>query len=140
MKQLAHICIHTGQPKEMLDFYCNGLDLPVKFSMKNDADEEFGWYVALGNLTFIEIFDTVKAAEKWGGKPADLTRTGRMQHICIQVEDIAAEKERLAARGVEIARIKTGMDGSLQGWIKDPDGNAIELMQYTENSRQLCGE
>jgi hypothetical protein len=28
------------------------------------------------------------------------------------------------------------MDGSRQCWIKDPDGNSIELMEYTSNSLQ----
>ena len=54
-------------------------------------------------------------------------------------EDLVAEQERLAGRGVEVVRIKTGMDGSRQGWIEDPDGNAIELMQYVETSLQLRG-
>jgi len=30
------------------------------------------------------------------------------------------------------------MDGSLQAWIKDPDGNDIELMEYTRDSLQLA--
>jgi catechol 2,3-dioxygenase-like lactoylglutathione lyase family enzyme len=139
MKQLAHVCLYTLDPEKMLDFYCRGLDLPVKFSMKNDAGEEFGWYLELGNLTFIELFDAEKAAKQWGGTVPDLSQVGRARHICIQVEDLVAEKEALAARGVEVVRLKTGMDGSLQGWISDPDGNAIELMQYTPESRQLRG-
>jgi hypothetical protein len=65
--------------------------------------------------------------------------TKQLVHICIQVDDILGEKERLAARGVDMLRIKTRMDGSLQGWIKDPDGNPVELMQYAEDSRQFAG-
>lgn len=137
MMQLAHVCLYTHQPEAMLEFYRKGLGLPLQFAMTNAGGEEFGWYVAVGNLTFIEIFDAAKAAKQWGGSVPDLSVTGRVRHICIQVEDIAAEKERLAGRGIEVARISTGMDGSRQGWITDPDGNAIELMQYTENSRQL---
>jgi catechol 2,3-dioxygenase-like lactoylglutathione lyase family enzyme len=139
MKQLAHICLYTQQPEAMLDFYRKKLDLPLQFSMQNDSGEEFGWYVALGNVTFIEIFDAPKAAKQWGGSVPDLSVTGRVRHFCIQVEDLGAEQQRLAKRGVEVARIKTGMDGSRQGWIEDPDGNAIELMQYVETSLQLRG-
>jgi hypothetical protein len=33
--------------------------------------------------------------------------------------------------------IDLGPDGTYQLWIVDPDGNRIELMQYTEKSKQL---
>lgn len=35
---------------------------------------------------------------------------------------------------------KTGNDRSLQSWIKDPDGNLIELQEYTPESGQFTGE
>ena len=35
---------------------------------------------------------------------------------------------------------KTGKDNSHQAWIKDPDGNLIELQEYTALSRQFTGE
>jgi hypothetical protein len=31
------------------------------------------------------------------------------------------------------------MDNSRQAWIDDPDGNAIELMEYGPSSLQLTG-
>ena len=34
---------------------------------------------------------------------------------------------------------KLGMDHSCQAWIADPDGNAIELMEYGYSSLQLSG-
>ena len=35
---------------------------------------------------------------------------------------------------------KTGNDRSRQAWVKDPDGNLIELQEYTPQSRQFTGE
>jgi len=32
-----------------------------------------------------------------------------------------------------------GMDNSRQAWVMDPDGNAIELMEYGPSSLQLGG-
>jgi hypothetical protein len=29
-----------------------------------------------------------------------------------------------------------GLDGNWQAWVKDPDGNAIEFMQLSEDSPQ----
>ena len=43
----------------------------------------------------------------------------------------------LESRGIEVTNMKSGMDHSIQAWIKDPDGNAIELMEYTHESLQL---
>jgi hypothetical protein len=31
------------------------------------------------------------------------------------------------------------MDNSRQAWVTDPDGNAIELMEYGASSLQLTG-
>ena len=39
---------------------------------------------------------------------------------------------------VTVTPLKTGMDHSQQAWVKDPDGNDIELMEYTRESKQLA--
>jgi predicted enzyme related to lactoylglutathione lyase len=46
-------------------------------------------------------------------------------------------KAMLESRGIEVTNMKKGIDHSLQAWITDPDGNAIELMEYTHESLQL---
>jgi predicted enzyme related to lactoylglutathione lyase len=43
----------------------------------------------------------------------------------------------LEARGITVTNMKMGIDHSRQAWITDPDGNAIELMEYTHASLQL---
>jgi hypothetical protein len=37
---------------------------------------------------------------------------------------------------VEVGDITLGSDGSYQAWLKDPDGNRIELHGYTADSLQ----
>jgi catechol 2,3-dioxygenase-like lactoylglutathione lyase family enzyme len=46
----------------------------------------------------------------------------------------------LKSKGVEVTPITLGMDNSRQAWIKDPDGNDIELMEYGAASLQLTGK
>jgi hypothetical protein len=46
-------------------------------------------------------------------------------------------RENLIARGIAVTEIAVGMDGSKQCWIKDPDSNSIELMEYTPSSLQI---
>jgi hypothetical protein len=43
----------------------------------------------------------------------------------------------LEAKGLLVTKITMGMDNSKQCWVKDPDGNDIELMEYTPESYQL---
>lgn len=38
--------------------------------------------------------------------------------------------------GVEVGDITFGSDQSWQAWLKDPDGNNIELHGYTPESKQ----
>jgi catechol 2,3-dioxygenase-like lactoylglutathione lyase family enzyme len=67
----------------------------------------------------------------------ELKPGSQYKHFCLEVTGLAEVKAMLEARGVEVSPIKTGLDHSLQAWIHDPDGNAIELMEYTHASLQL---
>ena len=58
-------------------------------------------------------------------------------HLCLLTDDLHALVESLQQAGVAIERApKVGLDHNWQAWIRDPDGNAIELMQLTEDSPQ----
>jgi len=58
------------------------------------------------------------------------------QHLCLEVDDINATVEDLRAKGIEVTDPALGSDRSWQSWLADPDGNRIELHQYTPESRQ----
>jgi lactoylglutathione lyase len=59
------------------------------------------------------------------------------RHICLLTDDLRADVERLRQQGIAIEiEPKEGLDHNLQAWIRDPDGNAIELMQISEASPQ----
>ncbi len=139
IKQLAHLCFFTNQLDRMIGFYRDVLGCPVKFTMRNDDGFEFGYYFASGGRTFIEIFDQAGAIKQWGGKMAPLQSSDgdRYRHFSFEVSGIEGFCARLRAKGVEVTPVKTEMDHSKQAWLKDPDGNAIELMEYTPQSLQL---
>lgn len=54
--------------------------------------------------------------------------TSAGQHLCIQVEDIAAWRERLASRGVTIEET-TKITNRPRFVMRDPFGNLLELTQ-----------
>jgi catechol 2,3-dioxygenase-like lactoylglutathione lyase family enzyme len=137
IRRLGHLCFVTDQLDSLLDFYTRALGLTVQFIFKNDQGEVFGYYLAAGDSTFIEIFDRVLKVKQWGGSLDELRSGNRYSHFCLEVTALGDFKAALAGRGVQVSDIRTGMDHSLQAWIKDPDGNAIELMEYTSRSWQL---
>jgi catechol 2,3-dioxygenase-like lactoylglutathione lyase family enzyme len=138
--RLAHICFRSENADKMVAFYRDTLELKIKFTFKSDAGKDFGFYFDLGNRSFLEIFDNKGASEKWGGNYKKLVPPqgpSPYQHFCLEVQDIEGEVKKLRDKGLAVMDIKVGMDNSKQAWIKDPDGNAIELMEYTEKSLQV---
>ncbi len=129
IKQVAHICIGALDLAAAERFYCGALGMEKKFRFIKEG-RDFGFYLAAGNGTYIEVFsqDAVEA----GAKPL-------LKHICLEVEDIDAAIRRISEAGVEITPKKMGADRSWQAWITDPSGVRIELHQYTPESSQLTG-
>jgi catechol 2,3-dioxygenase-like lactoylglutathione lyase family enzyme len=137
IRKLAHACLETNDLPRATRFYSEVLGLPVQFTFKNDRDEIFGHYFACGDTTFVEIFDHALKVRQWGGEVTDLRGAGRVSHLCLEVTDLPAFRSALESRGAAIGPISKGFDGSLQAWLADPDGNPIELMEYTHRSLQL---
>ena len=139
IRQLGHLNFSTDRPQEMVDFYNKGLGLPIAFTLDDAQGSAFGWYVDCGNRTFIEIFDRVRAAKQWGWPEEPLKWGNQYRHFCLEVAGLEEFRRTLISRGVKVKDITMGMDGSRQAWLSDPDGNSIELMEYTAISMQLGG-
>lgn len=139
IRKLAHLNFVTNDLEPIIDFYVNKLGMQVKFTLDNKEGKPFGYYFACGDTTFLEFFDQAMAAEVWGGKVEELNIGTRYRHFCLEVTGLEALCERLKSKGVAVTDIRMGMDNSRQAWINDPDGNAIELMEYGPSSMQLSG-
>lgn len=127
----------TNDLERQIRFYRDGLGLPVKFRFTNKDGECFGVYLDCGDSSFVEIFDQVLAAKQWGGDLKPLHEGNRYNHFCLEVTDLPEVRKTLLSRGVQVGEISTGIDSSFQAWLADPDGNRIELMEYTHRSWQL---
>ena len=139
IRQLAHLNFVTDDLAKIIDFYVNKLGMQVKFTLNNKKGQPFGYYFECGNATFLEFFDQAMAAEYWGGQVAALTVGTQYRHFCLEVTGLDDYCQKLKSKGVEVSDITLGMDNSRQAWITDPDGNAIELMEYGPLSLQLTG-
>jgi len=139
IRQLAHLNFVTDDLPTIIDFYVNKLGMEVKFTLNNEQGIAFGYYFGCGNSTFLEFFDQALAARQWGGEVQALTPGTRYKHFCLEVTGLEEYRQKLLEKGVTVTEISLGMDNSRQAWITDPDGNAIELMEYGPHSLQLTG-
>ena len=139
IRQLAHLNFVTNDLEGIIDFYVNKLGLKVKFTLNDKQGRPFGYYFECGSATFIEFFDQAMAVAEWGGSVELLTAGTRYKHFCLEVVGLDEFCAQLSANGVEVSVISLGLDNARQAWITDPDGNAIELMEYGPASLQLIG-
>lgn len=126
IKQLAHACIFTQDLDETARFYLEALGLEKGFDFIKDG-ALFGYYIKLGQNSFIEVFK---------GQPGSV---GNINHLAIEVEGMDKLTKRIASHGYEIGQKKLGADHSWQVWTQDPNGVRIEFHEYTEESLQLRG-
>jgi len=139
IRQLAHLNFFTNDLEKIIDFYVNKLGMQIKFTLKNNDGLPFGYYFDCGNSTFLEFFDQALAIKQWGGEVGTLSTGTQYKHFCLEVTGLDEYCQKLRGLGVAVTAISMGMDNSRQAWIADPDGNAIELMEYGPHSLQLTG-
>jgi catechol 2,3-dioxygenase-like lactoylglutathione lyase family enzyme len=96
--QLAHLNLFTDRHQEMLKFYTDALGLKIQFTLDNNEGVPFGWYLACGKMTFIEIFDQAGAVRQWGGKVTELQHGSKFRHLCFDVKDLEAYREMLVRK------------------------------------------
>ncbi|NLT72776.1 MAG: VOC family protein [Chloroflexi bacterium] len=124
---LAHVCFTVSDLQRSVDFYCGQLGLRRAFELRRPDGTWHGQYIHVGGRNFIELF---------AGNLSDKAEGQSYGHICLEVEDIERTVSVLTERGVECTPIKLGGDGAYQSWLADPDGNRIELHQYTPEAKQ----
>ena len=124
---LAHACFTVSDLERSIHFYRDGLGLTEAFDFTRPTGHRFGVYLYVGGRNFVELFE---------GQVAAPTEGQSYRHICLEVDDIEVTVQTLRGRGIEVSEPKLGGDQSYQAWITDPDGNRIELHQYTPESWQ----
>ena len=115
----SRVLLRPVRPAETQGFYRDVLGLAV--SREFGSGEHRGVVFFLGN-GLLEVSGTREP-----GTTSTLV-------LWIQVRDVQAELSRLADLGVMITReARTEPWGLIEGWIHDPDGTRIVLVQIPEN-------
>jgi lactoylglutathione lyase len=128
---LGHSAYGVADVDASLAFY-ELLGIRESFRLNREDGSLMLVYLHISGDRFIEIFPGGPAADE-SAAPS----TYSYRHLCLVSDDIVNDVEQLRAAGVTIdVEPKLGLDGNTQAWIKDPDGNRIELMQLAANSPQ----
>jgi catechol 2,3-dioxygenase-like lactoylglutathione lyase family enzyme len=132
---VGHVAFRITDLRRALDFYCGALGFREAFRLDREG-EPSPWivYLHVAPGQFVELFP---------GAEGDVVPRGRTgyDHYCLIVDDLRATLRELAGRGLDVTGEPIlGLDGNWQYWIRDPDGNAIELMEITPGSPQAAAD
>ena len=130
---LGHTAYGCHDLDASLRFY-ELLGLKESFRLNRDDGSVMLVYIHVAGDRFIELFPGGPSPEERSANGAVNTS---YRHLCLLSGDIESDVEHLRQHGVTIdTECKVGLDGNTQAWIKDADGNPIELMQIADTSPQ----
>lgn len=128
---LAHTALACADMDASLRFY-EKLGMRESFRLMNDDGSLMLIYLHIAGDRFLELFPHGPSEENRAGQDRQSFR-----HICLMVDDIEATVDSVRAADIAIdVEPKMGLDFNMQAWIRDPDGNPIELMQISDRSPQ----
>jgi len=107
--RLNHTSVRIADLRRSRDFY-EGL-LGLRVAPRPDLGMPGAWYDVGGAQ--VHLIEQAKAFD--GIDPTD-------PHFALEVDDLDAVKRTLDARGVPYLAL-----GAAQLWIRDPDGNVVEI-------------
>lgn len=121
--KILHTCLNVVDMDRSIGFYTEQLGL--KLTSRREVKQNNAEIAFLNDEN-----DSAIELTHWHNKKG-LTEGDNFDHIAFAVDDVAAEIERLRRRGVAIAMEPFSLQGSSSkiGFVKDPDGNWLELIQ-----------
>jgi len=130
IKQIAHLAFNVKDMKQSLEFYQNVLGFEKAFELMDYQNKPWIVYLKVCENQYIELFYTTHT--EFENKP----NIG-YAHLCLEVDDIHTIANHIRSKSVKLdVEPLMGKDNNYQCWVKDPDGNSIEFMQYGVNSLQ----
>ncbi len=123
---LDHVVLRTADVEAMIRFYCDVLGCSVE-----KRQERFGLVQLRAGGALIDLVDVAGEIGRRGGA-APGAEGRNMDHFCLRIEpfDEAALRAHLARHGIEAGETAQRYGAEGQGpslYIRDPDGNTVEL-------------
>lgn len=122
---VSHAAFYVSDMAKARQFYEGYLGFQSPYSIpRKNPNEQLVW-IKINDRQTIELFPGSEVAP---GAP-------RLYHIALEVDDAEAMRVYLKSRGVEVPdKTPVGKIGNANYFIKDPDGNIVEIVQYLPQS------
>jgi len=134
IQTIGHNAMRVTDMKKALEFYCEVLGLERAFAIQDDRGNPWIEYLKICDGAFLELF-------YGGNKDRDSAyQSDRIgyHHWCIAVGDISILAQKCFEKGLlPGSEPGLGRDSNQNIWIHDPDGNAVEIVQYNPNSPHM---
>lgn len=121
IEHIAHIGLLVSDTQRALDFYCGVLQL--RLLDRPELGYPGAWLAVGGQQIHLMELPNPDPAD---GRPA---HGGRDRHIALTVADLAGLEAELKAASVPFTR---SMSGRSALFCRDPDGNALEFVQWPQ--------
>ena len=120
--RILHTCLNVSDMDRSISFYSTNLDLSLtsrREIKQNNAE-----------IAFLKD-ETGNAIELTHWRDKKIVEGDNFDHIAFEVDDVQSAVEKLRKNGVTIAMEPYSLQGSTSriAFVKDPDGNWLELIQ-----------
>ncbi len=120
---IAHVALRVWDLSASLRFYRQlGLERAFEFTKDGAPSEEF---LKINDRQFIELY------------PGKADQRAGLMHVCFELEDLDALRERYVQAGLNPPEIKRGGAGNDLFGLRRPDGAVIEFTQYQPGSMHM---
>ncbi|MBM3492014.1 MAG: VOC family protein [Alphaproteobacteria bacterium] len=129
---IDHLVLRVADLPRTLAFYCGALGCTLERSR-----EDLGLYHLRAGRALIDVVTLDGPLGRAGGRAAG-SEARNLDHFCLRIEpfDEATLRAHLARHGIELGKIERRFGAEGQGrsaYLRDPDGNVVELKGPREN-------
>ena len=123
---VAHIALKTDDLTAARKFYGSVLGFPAPFTLDQPSGGLMPVSFKVNDHQYIEIFPGLKSPTE-----------DRLLQIAFETTDARRLRDYLASHGLAVPNsLPPDPDGNLSFRVKDPDGHAVEFVEYVPGSRQ----
>lgn len=125
LKRIHHIAIICSDYQASKRFYTEVLGLEVLQETYREERQSHKLDLSLNGTYVIELFSFPDPPQRVSRPEA-----AGLRHLAFEVDDVAAERKRLIAKGLNVEPIRTDeLTGRPFTFFADPDGLPIELYE-----------
>lgn len=126
IKQLNHVALHVNDLAASVQFYNHVLNLP---EMPRPGFDFAGAWMLIAPATSSAPAQELHLI----ARPPETDMPPRERHFAMLVDDISAAEQHLREKQWPFTGPHHRPDGARQIFLKDPDGNVVELCELNGN-------